>query len=128
MEFLELLLQKRNNLYIKWLGTSNALDHHMFVEARRKARLAARTAKNKWFVAKAEEAQKRRGRSGLAAIKTAIVADDDCVPCVTTSKQEQQWRHHCTIVLNAISTFDTAGLEKIEQRSYPSEFDDMPSS
>ena len=106
MEFLELLLQKRNNLYIKWLGTSNALDHHRFSEARRKARLAARTAKNTWFVAKAEEAQNRkfdgkmwkciremqRGRSGLAAMKTAIVADDDRVPCVTTSKQEQQWR------------------------------------
>ena len=56
MEVLEPLLQKRNNLYIKWLGTSNTLDHQMFAEARRKARLAVRTAENKWFVAKAEEA------------------------------------------------------------------------
>ena len=58
-EVLEPLLQKRNNLHIRWLGTSNALDHCMFAEAHRKARLAIRTAKNKWFVAKAVEAPKR---------------------------------------------------------------------
>ena len=115
-------------MYIKWLCISNGLDHHIFAEPCRKARLAVQTAKNKWFVAKAEEAQKRkfdgkmwkgiremqRGCSGLAPMKTAIVADDDGVPCVMTSAQQQQWRHHFTKVRNVISSFDTAELENIE--------------
>ena len=85
-------------------------DHHMFAKARRKARLAVRTAKNKWFVAKADQAQTHKfdgkmwkciremkcGRNGLAPMKTAIVADDDNVPCVTASAQQRQWRHHFT--------------------------------
>ncbi|XP_062514312.1 uncharacterized protein LOC134189931 [Corticium candelabrum] len=132
MEVREPLLQKGNNLYFKWLGASNALDHHMYAEACAKAWLAVQTAKNKWFVAIAEEPQKpkfdgkmwkcitemQRGRSGLAPMKTAIAADDDGVPCVTTSVQKQQCRHHFTKVLNFISSVDAVELEKIEQRPY----------
>ena len=57
----------------------------------------------------------QRGCSGLAPMKTATVEDDDGVQYVTTSAQQQQWRHNFTKLLSVISSFDAAGLE-IEQR------------
>ena len=65
----------------------------------------------------------QRGRSSLAPMKTAIVANDNGVSCVTTSAQQQQWRHHFTRVFNVISSFDAAELKKIEQRPHQSESD-----
>ena len=129
MAVLEPLLQKRNNLYIKGLVLAMPWIITCLQRLIGRHSLAVRTAKNKRFVANTEEAQKRRfdgkmwkciremqrGCSGLAPMKTAIVADDDGVPCVTASAQEQQWKHHFTKVLNVISSFDAAELEKLNR-------------
>ena len=60
MNVLEPLFQKRNQLYLRWLGSSLSSDKEMFSKARSEARRAVRDAKNKWFVNKAEEVQKVR--------------------------------------------------------------------
>ena len=53
-------LSKRNKLYVKWLATKKNDDYIHFKQARGAAQRAIRQAKNKWFTAKAEEAEKER--------------------------------------------------------------------
>ena len=59
---LEPIFQKKNQLYLKWLGSGLSSDKYHFCRVRREARQAVRAAKNTWFTSKAEEAQ--RGRFG----------------------------------------------------------------
>ena len=54
------VLTHRNQLYNKWLSSQEQIDLRKFREARSKARKVIREAKNVWFQAKAEEAQKSR--------------------------------------------------------------------
>ena len=55
---LEPILQRRNKLYSKWLATKRPTDQLRFWQARGQAHTALHETKNKWFQAKAEEAQK----------------------------------------------------------------------
>ena len=66
---LEPVLQRRNKMYMKWLATKRAEDQRRFRQARGEARQVIRDAKNRWFQAKAEEAQKARfgGKKGGSA-------------------------------------------------------------
>ena len=57
---LEPLLQKRNQMYSKWLSSGHNSDKLRFLNARRAVRQAVRAAKNTWFLNKAKEAQKVR--------------------------------------------------------------------
>ena len=57
---LEPILQERNQLYLKWLGSGHMSDNENFSKIRSKARRAVRAAKNAWFTSKAEEAQRSR--------------------------------------------------------------------
>ena len=57
---LEPILQKRSQLYLRWLGSCLSSDRQNFSKARSKARRAVRAAKNTWFTSKAEEAQMSR--------------------------------------------------------------------
>ena len=54
------VLTHRNQLYNKWLSSQKQTDLKKFREARSKARKVIREAKNAWFQAKAEEAQRSR--------------------------------------------------------------------
>ena len=60
MNVLEPLFYKRNQQYLKWLGSGSSSDKVKFSKARSEARRAVRDAKNRWFMDKAEEAQKVR--------------------------------------------------------------------
>ena len=53
-------LRNRNDAYTKWLATSKREDLVQFKEARSLARKAIKQAKNTWFQAKADEAQRQR--------------------------------------------------------------------
>ena len=53
-------LEHRNRMYTQWLATGDERDLQKFRSARAEARQAVRTAKNAWFQAKADEAQKGR--------------------------------------------------------------------
>ena len=57
---LEPIIQRRNQLYLKWLGSGLSSDKQNFCKARSEARRAVRAAKNAWFTSKAEEAQRSR--------------------------------------------------------------------
>ena len=52
-------LRNRNEAYTKWLATSKRKDPVHFKEAVCVARKAIRQAKNAWFQAKADEAQRQ---------------------------------------------------------------------
>ena len=51
-------LRHRNNMYTRWLATRRADDLSRFRRARSACRQAVRGAKNRWYDAKAKEAQK----------------------------------------------------------------------
>ena len=59
---LEPIFQKRNQLYLRWLGSGLSSDRQNFSKARSETRRTVRAAKNAWFTSKAEEAQKSRFR------------------------------------------------------------------
>lgn len=121
------LFEERNRLYKKWLSTRKECDLKKF----KKARQAAREAKNVWFQRKAETAQAgrhggkvvwkcirnmQRGRGGLVPLKTANVVDEEGNTCSTSQQQEERWRRHFTKVLNIMSEFDEDELEKVKQQ------------
>ena len=104
MNVLESLFQRRNQLYLRWLGSGLSSDKHKFSKARSKARRAVRDAKNTWFMNKAEEAQKVRfggkrvwqcirdmqyGRRGLVPSRFTAVNDEEGNPCVTPEAQQE---------------------------------------
>lgn len=83
-------LQARNTAYTKWLATGDRRELVKFREARGRARLAVRKAKDEWFRRKAQEAERerfggkevwqcirdlQRGRRGR--MPTRVVAVDD---------------------------------------------------
>ena len=57
---LEPILEKRNQLYLKRLGSCLSSDKHNVCRARFEARRAVRIVRNVWFTSKAEEAQQSR--------------------------------------------------------------------
>ena len=108
---LEPILQKRNQLYLRWLGSGLSSDRQNFSKARSEARRAVRAAKNAWFTSKAEEAQMSRfggkkvrkcirdmqyGRRGLIPSRLATVVDEEGNPCTIVEAQQQRWRRHFT--------------------------------
>ena len=132
MNNLEPLLERRNQLYSKWLSSRRDSDRLQFLEARRTARKAVRTAKNVWFQNKAEEAQRvrfggkkvwqcirdmQRAHCGLVPTRTASVRNEDGNPCTYTEAQHQRWRRHFSSILNICSHHSLTELEKVRQRS-----------
>ena len=99
---LEPILQKRNQLYLKWLGSGLISDKRNFSETRSEARRAVRAAKNAWFT---EETQQSRfggkkvwkciremqyGRRRLVPSRLATVVDGEGNSCTTVASQQQQ--------------------------------------
>ena len=140
-ESLEHLLCKRNQLYSKWLSSGRDSDKQKFLSARRSARRSVRAAKNAWFLAKAEEAQKerfggkrvwqcihdmQRGRRGPVPTRTAAVRDEDGTPCKSAPAQHQRWRRHFSSILNIRSQFSLEELEKVRQRPIRSRMAELP--
>ena len=124
-------LQKRNKSYIKWLSSGQEEDRRKFTKARCDARRTVREAKNAWFQAKAEEAQRDRfsgkqawqcirdmqhGRRGLIPTRCITIKDESGVPCTSTQAQEERWRRHFTKVLNVQSQFCETELDRVRQR------------
>ena len=48
------IFNRRNHLYLKWLGSGLSTDKHNFCRARSEAGRADRAVKNAWFTSKAE--------------------------------------------------------------------------
>ena len=122
---LQPVLLRRNKLYTKWLATKNSGDLRRFKKARGEAQRAIRRAKDQWFRAKAEEAERerfggkkvwrcirdlQRGRRGLRPSVNVTINDEDGNPCRTPLAQQQRWRRHFSAVLNIHSQFDPAEL------------------
>ena len=106
------VLQRRNELYTKWLATKCTNDLSQFRRARSECRWAIREAKNQWFQSKAEEAQKarfggktvwrcirdmQRCRRGLVPSKSATINDEEGNPCTTPLAQQQRWKRQCPV-------------------------------
>ena len=123
IDSLEPILQKRNQLYLKWLRSGLSSDKRNFSQARSEARRAVRAAKNAWFTGRAEEAQRSRfggklvwkcirdmqyGRRGLVPSRLATVINEEGKPCTTVVAQQQQWRKHFTKILNIQSQFSSS--------------------
>ena len=140
LELLEPLLQRRNQLYTKWLGSKSDCDKLRYCEARRVARRAVRTAKNTWFQNKANEAQSvrfrgkkvwqcirdmQRAHRGLIPTRSAMIRSEDGTPCTTTKAQHQRWRDHFSI-LNTCSHYSPAELEKVNQRPVADSMGNLP--
>ena len=100
-----------------------------------------RTAKNEWFVKKAQEAERGRnggklvwrcirdlqhGRRGLVPTRSATIRDEEGNSCYTPEDQQQRWRRHFTKILNITSEFSLEELEKVKQRPVRSELDEPP--
>ena len=134
-------LQRRNQLYNQWLTSKSADDLQRFRKARSETRRVIRAAKNAWFQAKAEEAQRGRfggktvwqciramqsGRRGLVPSTTGCVRDEDGNKCTLLSEQHQRWRRHFTKVLNVRSQFEVAELEMTRQRPIRAEMAAKP--
>ena len=138
---LEPILQKRNQLYLRWLGSGLSSDRQNFTKAQSEARRAVRAAKNAWFTSKAEEAHRSRfsgkkvwkcirdmqyGRHGLVPSRLATVADEEGNPCTAVEAQQQCWRRHFTEILNIQSQFNQAEIEKARQRPVRLQLAEVP--
>ena len=136
------LVEERNKLYTKWLGTKKENDRRKFMKVRRDVRKAIREAKNEWFMKKAAKAQRgrhggkvvwscirdmQRGRRGLVPVKMASVKDEEGNPCKTLEEQQERWRRHFHKILNIQSFFDETQLEKAKQRPLREWMDELPS-
>ena len=141
VDSLEPILQKRNQLYLKWLRSGLSSDKRNFSQARSEARQAVRAAKNAWFTGRAEEAQRSRfggklvwkcirdmqyGKRGLAPSRLATVIDEEGNPCTTVVVQQQQWRRHFTTILNIQNQFNEAEIMKARQRPIRHQLAEMP--
>ena len=124
---LEPIFKRRNQLYLRWLGSGLSIDKHNFCRARSEARQAVRAAKNAWFTSKAEEAHWSRfggkkvwkcirdmqyGQRGLVPSTLTTVVDEEGNPCTTVEAQQQRWRRHFTKILNIQSQFNEAEIRK----------------
>ena len=107
------------------------MDLQRFRQARGDARRAVRAAKNSWFQAMADEAQKGRfggkevwrciralqaGRRGLRQTRCTSICNDEGNICDSKVSKYQQWLRHFSRVLNIRSQFDAEELEKVRQR------------
>ena len=139
---LEPILQKKNQLYQKWLGSGRSSDRQRFAKARSEARRAVRAAKNAWFTSKAEEAEQSRfggkkvwkcirdmqyGRRGLVPSRLSTVVDENGNPCTTLEAQQQRWRRHFTKILNIQSQYNAEEINKARQRPVKHHLADVPS-
>ena len=135
------VLTHRNHLHNKWLSSQKQIDLREFREARSKARKVIREAKNAWFQAKAEEAQKSRfggkvvwrcirdlqfARRGLRPTRPNAVRDEDGNLCTSSLAKQRQWLNHFKKVLNVQSSFNTIELSRVKQRRVRKELDDKP--
>ena len=127
--------------YVKWLATKRPTDLQRFRQVRGEARRTVREAKNAWFQAKAEDAQRGRfggkevwkciramqsGRRGLRPTRCTSIRDDDGNYCTSRAEQYRQWQKHFTRVLNVCSQFDIGELEKVRQRPVRPELAEKP--
>ena len=115
---LEPMLQYRNYLYAKWLATGRSADLQRFRKVHGDARRAVCEAKNSWFQAMAEEAQRGRfggkevwrciqalqsGWRGLRPTRCTSIRNEEGNLCDSQSAKHQQWQRHFTPVLNVHS-------------------------
>ena len=114
-----------------------------FKQVRSMARKAIRDAKNAWFQAKADEAQRERFRGkvvwkcirdmqgacrGLIPSRVITINDENGEPCSTPTTQQQRWRRHFTKVLNRRSRYEPAEMEKVRQRKVNEDLGRVPSA
>ena len=115
------VLTHRNQLYNKWLSSQKQTDLRKFREARSKAHRVVCEAKNAWFQAKAEEAQRSRfggkvvwkcirdlqfTRRGLRPTRPNAMRDEDGNLCTSSLAQQRRWLNHFNKVLNVQSSFN----------------------
>ena len=139
---LEPVLKRQHNLYTRWLATKRLADQLRFRQARGAARQAIRDAKNRWFQAKAVEAQRARfggkvvwrcirdmqhGRRGLVPSRSVTIQDEDGNPCITPKAQQQRWKRHFTKVLNVQSHFIMEEVQRARQRPLRTQLERKPS-
>ena len=137
----EPVLQKRNQLYLRRLGSGHSSDRQNFSKVRSEASHAVRAAKNAWFTSKAEEAQRSRfggkevwkcirdmqyGRRGLVPSRLATVVDEEGKSCTTAEAQQKRWRRHFTNVLNVKSQFNEAEIKKVRQKPLRHQLAEVP--
>lgn len=123
-ETLEPVFVRRNQLYSKWLSSKQDCDKVQFLQARSRARKAARAAKNSWFQRKAEEAPSvrfggkkvwqcirdmQRAHRGLVPTRSTVVRNNDGTLCATPEAQHERWRQHFSSILNICSHFSRCG-------------------
>ena len=132
MNILEPLFQrKKSSVYEVVSKWPQQCDKEKFSKARNEARRTVRKAKNKWFMEKADEAQKVRfggkavwkcirdmqyARQGLVSSRLSTVNDEEGNPCMMPEIQQEQWRRHFSNVLNVQSQFSDEELNKVRQR------------
>ena len=58
----------------------------------------------------------QHGCRGLLSCRTAVIDDEESVPCSSKETQQQQWRRHFSKVLNLRSQFEEELLESVRQR------------
>ena len=139
---LEPLLNKQHQLYSRWLSTKQVVDQQHFRQARGTARKAICNANNRWFQAKAEEAQNARfsgkvvwkcikdmqhGRRGLIPHRSVTIRDEDGNPCTTPKAQQERWQRHFTRVLNVQSQFSMEVIQRARQRPMRTQLERKPS-
>ena len=106
-EILELLFQRRNLLFTKWLSSGCAVDHRKYLKSWQDARKAVRNAKDTWFERKEDKAQKskfggkkvwryicdmQRACRRLVPQRTGNIKDEEGHPYTSSKAKEQQWR------------------------------------
>ena len=107
----------------KWLATGRSADLQRFRKVRGDACRAVREAKNSWFHAMAEKAQRGRfggkevwrciqalqsGRRGLRPItRCTSIRDEEGNNCDSQLAKHQRWQRYFTQVLNVCSRFDS---------------------
>ena len=143
MDELRPQLQKRNDVYKRWLASGKERDLMKFRAARNDVRRSIRAAKNNWFKAKALEIEGERfggkkvwkcirdmqlGRRGRVPVRMSTIRDENGEPCTTQSEQQQRWRRHFTKVLNVVSQFDKTELDEVKQRKTDTDLGTEPTS
>ncbi len=139
---LEPLLQRRSSLYSKWLSSGKESDRRKFAKAQCDARRAVRVAKNEWFRARADEAQRGRfsgkrawqcirelqhGRKrGMIPTRCTTIRDEAGTPLTSIQEQQERWRRHFQKVLNVQSQFNVSTVDQARQRSIRSQLEEPP--
>ena len=116
-------------------------DKRAFKEARSDTRRAIRIAKDRWFLMKAQEAEKnrfsgksiwrsirdmQRGRRGIVPMRAPAIRDENGNPCTTLEDQQERWRRHFASILNTQSQFDPTEIERVKQRPVRMQMAELP--